>query len=764
MQNKRDFQARKDEYSAVGRWDVYRVEGYAKASGQARFTNDILLPDMLWAKYLRSPYAHARIVSLDTSKAEALPGVKAIIRYDDPEAAKIPLLDEAFYEGDRVGAVVCAESEEICDEALRLIDVQWEELPFTLSAEEALEPGFPKIHGGSAEDNLFSSAPINQRGDIEQGFAEADRIVEFDWVHPILCHSAAELWCSVADWEGNPESGHGEHITNYITTQYPKGMERISTSMVDLPDARGTCRSSYLGCSFGHKYGTRAKALEAVSLFSKKTGKPVKMSLSRSEDQAVITDSPGKVHFKVGFRNDGFITAIHIKNLVETGQGGSVCCKAGGVQGTPGLGGGSNRGGVWANFKCPNILNESIGAYTNTTIQAWYRGPDYPTVGLCVVTWMVADALDMDPAEVALKNVFEYEPGVGGVYSLDECIREAKERIDWDSKWHAPGAKQLPNGKMHGIGFRWAEEYDHGFYPPVEDPEKTYGSAFGIAVEVMTGGKVRLIGCLSDPGASTHTAYAMIAAEEIGAKMEDVTYLPHPNSSDVGFMPWPWGGSMGMVNTGPSCREAARKAKELLIKIGAPRLGVTPDECDTKDSTVYVKAEPKNSIPFASCTSFSHVTGGLVPVCYQDPVNNYQVTMTEVEVDPETGLVELTKAVVVNDVGTAIRPASVEGQMYGGYIFGIDSGLWAEAIYDEATGVRLNANYLDYKIATILDTPPIDAHIEEIGTGSGVYGSVGVGEDDFCRVNYPLAVYNAIGKWVQIPCTPDKVLKALGKI
>ena len=207
MQKKMDFQARKDEYSAVGRRDVYRVEGYAKVSGQARYTTDVLLADTLWAKYLRSPYAHAKIASLDTSKATALPGVRSIIRYDDPEAAKIPLLGEAFYEGDRVGAVVCAESNEICDEALRLIDVQWEELPFTLSAEEALEPSFPKIHGGSAEDNLFSSEPINQRGDIEQGFAEADRTVEFDWVHPILCHSSGERWCSVADWKVTPNPG-----------------------------------------------------------------------------------------------------------------------------------------------------------------------------------------------------------------------------------------------------------------------------------------------------------------------------------------------------------------------------------------------------------------------------------------------------------------------------------------------------------------------------------------------------------------------------
>lgn len=760
-----NWRAKKDEYSAVGREDSYRIEGYAKASGQAKFTNDVFYPDMLYAKLIRCPYGHARIKSMDTSKAEALPGVKGIIRYDDPEAGYLGLGDEAFYEGHWAGAAVCAESEEICDEALRLIDVQWEELPFALHAEQALESD-TKLHGGAAKDNVCDFGVINARGDIEQGFAEADEEIEFDWKNPICCHSVAETGCAVVAWEGDSVTGHGEHVTIHHTTQALRGSQ-FDSYMVGLPMSRATAAPCYLGGGFGHKYGDRGALVATSAIFSKKLGKPVKCGGSRSADQVECTDaSYDKAHFRVGFKKDGLITAVHIDALVSDGQGGFPGTPRAGEGGTCNIGGGFNRGGIWGATKIPHIVNEVTAAYTSQPKQAWMRGTDYPEVGLNMVISMVADALGMDPAEVALKNAPEYEPGVGGIYSLDECIREAKERIGWDEKWHAPGAKELPNGRMHGIGFRWCEEYNGGTYPENQAEDAGAVEGFSIAVEALPDGSIRLLGSLSDVGQGSHSAFAALAAEELGAKLEDVLFLPNMSSSDMGFTPHPWGSSTGLASTGPAVREAARKVKQMLIKRGAYFLGVNPEDCDTRDSTVYVKEEPEKALPFVACCTWARPTiAGASPfVPFVDPANNYQVTMTEVEVDPETGEVELTNAVCVNDVGKAFRPLAVNGQQYGGYIFGIGPGLIEELVFDEATGVRLNPNLLDYKIPTLLDCPPIDCCIEEIGSGAGVYGSVGIGENVFSRVNFPIAIYNAIGKWIDLPITPDKVLKALGKI
>jgi len=431
------------------------------------------------------------------------------------------------------------------------------------------------------------------------------------------------------------------------------------------------------------------------------------------------------------------------------------------------MGGGVDRGGVWGCLKAPNVLNEATAVYTNMQGQCWYRGSDHPVTGLNLVTHLVTEALNMDLEEFILKNVPEYEAGVNGAYSLTECIREAKEGIGWDEKKHAPGDKQLPSGKYHGIGFRWMETFGGGTYG--EAAGSNSGGEIGLGqscgITHAGSGKFRLNQRLADVGVAPHSAYAMIAAEEMGAKIEDVFHPPAQSDDDQGFAPHEGGTAHGLGCTGPGVAMAGRAMKKVLIRKGAYSLGVTPEECDAVDSKVYVKSDPETSIPFAYLGGRPNISCGEQFVPFIDPANNYAMIATEVEVDPETGKIDLIKSVIVNDVGTMIRPNTVRGQMYGAHIFDIDCGLWSECIYDPLTGVRLNPNYIEYRIATILDAPPdIDTRPLEIGTGPGIYGSIGIGEDNHDRIIFSDAVYNAIGKWISTPITPAKVLKALGKI
>jgi xanthine dehydrogenase molybdenum-binding subunit len=384
--------------------------------------------------------------------------------------------------------------------------------------------------------------------------------------------------------------------------------------------------------------------------------------------------------------------------------------------------------------------------------------------GLNLVTHLVTEALDMDTEEFILKNVPEYAPGSNGVYSLTECIREAKEGIGWDEKKHPAGENMLPNGKYHGIGFRWMETFGGGTYGEASgsDSGALVGQSCGITD--AGSGQFRLNMRLADVGVAPHSAYAMIAAEEMGANIDDVFFPPNQSIDDQGFAPHEGGTAHGLGNTGPGVAMAGRAMKEVLIKKGAYSLGVTPEECDTKNSTVYVKSDPETSIPFAYLGGCPSVACGEQFVPFIDPPNNWAMIATEVEVDPDTGKVDLIKSVIVNDVGKMIRPKTVEGQMYGAHIFDIDCGFWSECIYDPPTGVRLNPNYLEYRFATILDIPETDARPLEIGSGPGIYGSIGIGEDNHDRIIFSDAVYNAIGKWISTPITPAKILQALGKI
>jgi xanthine dehydrogenase molybdenum-binding subunit len=384
--------------------------------------------------------------------------------------------------------------------------------------------------------------------------------------------------------------------------------------------------------------------------------------------------------------------------------------------------------------------------------------------------------------------------------SLRECLEKGKAAIGWDEKWHLPGTKKLPNGKMHGLGFVWTHEWD--------DSGGT--SEMAIYIE-RNDGTATILGCRADVGVNAETAYCQIAADELGLRIEDVRYKAQ---IDAGFFAMTPDTSTNMSVNGYAARNCARLLKRKILEAATSPRGVTqltsfppafpgkkPEELDIKDSTIYEIANPSNKMTLAEFVGPSGAQGPLKsvvgePVLAGKEGINYPLRLTpplfeyawqiqgginlsvrhrlcrqahfmEVEVDIETGEVDIVRIVTTNDVGKVINWEGCEGQQYGGAYMGVGRGRTEEVVHDPVTGVMLNGNLLNYKFPTMLDVGPIDTVLIETGMGYGPYGVVGIGEDVATVLPdiIGIAVHNAIGKWVDsFPCTPDKVLKALGKI
>jgi len=781
-----------EEYSEIGKRGVWRKDGYEKVSGYAIYTSDVQLPGMLYLRILASPYPHASIKSMDTSKAEALPGVRAILRYDDPELPEKfdtsghfgdeePVLNRvAYWQGMLMGVAVAADTEDIANEALKLVGIEWEERPFNLDQEEALKPGAPLSNPEShPEGNLvppFDDDFNVYHGDFEKGFKEADQIIEFKARRDRETYVSPERPCGVFRW-------NGEYPELWLKHQRPHLSKRQIAQFFKVPVSQVQIHCFYQGASFGgwsqHAWNMGPNYIAGI--LSKRTGRPVKWMFTRREDFYGAGMDDSRYEIKVGIKKDGTITAVHAKaTFSERGL--------------------SHTDHFIENSKIANLYQESQGAVLNI-LKGHAIRCEQNMNAFCFnsVLGHVAEALEMDPTEVALINdgceghamadlvAKKLDLGFPDRDSLKECIEAGKKAIDWDNKWHAPGTKKLPNGKMHGIGFAWSHEWN----------DSGGAGSFGIRLE-RDDGTARIFGLRCDNGVSAETAYCQIVADEIGLRYEDVYYRPFEES---GFIPMTPDSSTNLSINGHAVRNAARKLKQKILKAATspritersdmgyvpPFVDYEPEDLEIKDSVIYVKADPSKKMTVAEFVGPSHCMGKM-DVGSSEPLFAYgwhsqqgaymkplpgprlrfvrQAHFVEVEVDPETGAVEIIKVVNCNDVGKAINPDACEGQQYGGTFMGVSRVTSEEVIYCPDTGVILNGNLLDYKISTIMDVGPIDTILIETGMGYGPYGSCGIGECIPTIVPSALygAVHNAVGKWVDMPFTPERVLKALGKI
>ena len=766
-QNLQEFNVIGKRCSELG---IERFDSRPKASGSAIYSADIERPNMLWAKMLHCPYAHARIKSMDSSKAEALPGVKYVLRYDDPEIQAIPVLggslavadivaggavavrapealvmgsDEFYWEGEEGGVAVAAESEEICDEALKLIDVEWEELPFVLDIEEAMKPGAPILHPEvNPDSNLIVDWKI-EKGDVEAGFAEADFVFQDRYTLRPLTHCGAETWNALAEWKG-------DRVTVWSNVQKITTRQTVLASQLGIPYSKVNYIVNYKGGSFGQENtcsvggGGYFRMQPFTAILAKRTGRPVKMHYSR-RDQFYCAE-PGMVaDVEVGAKDNGKLTAVHIKAYGNGQSGGQVEIWCFGLY----------SGFIREDCNCPNILSESGEVFVNKCPTWWFRCEENENSFIMgSVLDRVAEISGVDPTEVALINGLIPEP------SLKECIEAGKKAIGWDEKWHAPGTKTLPSGKLHGMGFNWSHEFS-----------SSGGAAFAASIRIEPDGSVKMMADVVDIGVAPHTTYAMIVAEVLGARIQDV-YMP-VSSTDVGIPQCGPGGSIALSFNSAAWVFCANETKRQLLERAAPKLEVSPDELDIKDSVIFVKADPEKSIPFSSVGYLTVTTnptettyGWPWAVIHKDPTL-YQTHFCEVEVDTETGQIEVTKVVNVNDAGQVIMPEIFEGQQYGASIMGWGRPLTEDMIYDPMTGVLLNGNLYEFKFATMNDCGPIETITKNSGLGYGVWGLCGVGED--CATVLPCAItnaiYNAIGVRIQKnPIYPEDVLRALGKI
>jgi CO/xanthine dehydrogenase Mo-binding subunit len=806
------------EGDAEIRRNMPRQDGFERASGEAMYTRDIQLPGMLYAKILTSPYAHARIKTMDTRKAAAIVGVRDILRYDDPDistdnvtgcssANKYNILTlpgiSDFYQHP-MGAAVVADSEELCDRALRAIEIEWEERPFILDMEESLKPDAPKImtevkrlDPAAREPNTVFTEAVDI-GDVEKGFAEADKIIEYKINRAVNSPAGVEAMVCIAQWRGvflDLWLHHQHDMTETIGSESTPlvawdlvGRDEASRPKVD-PDFRPTSRDDphpalahwskitltypFQGSSFGGlswlAYSYSFIRL-AVKLAQRAKGRPVKLLYDQSNFYCG-GDESGTYTCKVGAKKDGTITAYHwdmvgIRNPAKDK--------------TP---------------ECTTIRNvrsTQRWAFTNRGFMESFRHGAPACVPHSIMFERVAGELGLDPTEVALKNdgcdghardwVAQYQKdnGFPQRQSLKEVIDRGKAAIGWAEKWHSPGGRMLPNHRMHGLGFMSINEWGVGLKGIL---------AAGYSCLMLRDGKVAIIGMRCDPGIDTESGFRRCVAAEIGLNFEDTVIQERRSDNNVYHFAEP-GGSFGTISTTPQLIVAARQLRRQILqqaveqRPGAAAFfpGKKPEDLDMRASMVFEKSNPDNRRavgeianafwdvdPAIAHPTVSGITG-LTSDGKPDSrlyMMSRQAHFIEVEVDTETGELIVTNVVCVNDVGHIFNARGAEAQQYGGAYMALGRNHAEEKICCPRTGVGLNFDHIGYQLGTMNDYPVIQCHLHESHLGYSSYGSCGIGENIGAAMSaiYAGAVYNAIGKWIlDFPITPEKVLKALGVI
>jgi CO/xanthine dehydrogenase Mo-binding subunit len=736
-------------FNIVGKPNIPGRLSWSIATGKAKFGTDVVVPDMLFAKFLRSPFGRARVKSLDISRARALPGVVDIVTWDDPDIEAMPqidlplLLDEADMEDDEVGAVIIAETEELCAEALKLIKADWEVLPHILDPREGLKPDAPVLRANPKGTRNVQTTHISQ-GDVEAGFREADHTIEFDWTLSRLSSHLPNLSGSVSWWYDNPVGTEGP--TLFVEGISPNWAGYLLRPMYNLAFDKIYRNTTFQGgkyCDFGHR-----RAALITPLLAKRTGRPVRAVNTRQNDYDL--SAPQRyTHVRVGFKNDGTVTAVQ-----ETAVGDS------GVRVTPLYLSSDLRLNPFYTTKCQNIKTDYQGVFTNSG-RMYTTGQMFPYNWdeLTMAEQMIAEKLGMDPIEVAFRNVHgpDSQSDARIPESFRMCVEQGRKAVKWE--WHPAGTRKLPDGRMHGLSFRYQMCPRHG--------TETYACT----VTIQGDGKVYIP--LKGPwcGVYSADACAMVIAEELGARVEDVVLLYDPKAlfTPVGM------GSDGTTASAWVAKEAAVACRKLLLEIAAPRFQAKPEELDTRDSTVFLKSDPAKNFPFSAfpergdhdkdiaATFTGRPPNAIWNISQGRMLDTMNASFCEVAVDMETGLVEVIRYVIVCDPGKVLRPTSLESQIHQVMMFSDGAGLMEDFIYDKSTGVKLHTNMLEYRKPTILDITPCRTILVETRSGNAAYGASGISHSMANTQLIACAVANATGKWIAPPLTPDKVLTALGK-
>ena len=732
---------------------VPRIDAYDKVTGRAAYVGDLEIPGMVHGLILRSPWPHARVLSIDASEAEGLPGVLGVLTRDhlggiDPYFGSVvrdrPIvaMDKVRYQGEPVAAVA-ARDLATAQEALELIRIEYEELPLVSDTEEALVPGSPALH----ETNLCAEHHYDW-GDVEEGFAQSDRVFEDTFTFPMVYHYALEPHTSIGQYTN-------QGITVWSTAQHPFLVRGDLARMFGFSLHQVRIIVPYLGGGFGSKSYTKMEPL-AVAL-SKVAGRPVRLALSVEEAFKTVRRHAARCTVKTGVKLDGTFVAreclIHLDTGAYADNGPLVANRAGERIAGP--------------YRWPNLKVSSSAVYTNSTPAGSFR-----SIGAPQAAWasesqvdIIAADLGLDPLEIRLKNMLARGEEVRkGRRPLDgdpaAGLRLAAQAVAWNGK-EEPGAAEndgtgLVTGKglgcnLSGVG---------------SSPTST------ALVRMHVDGTLTVLVGTTELGQGSRSAMAQVVSQELTVPMGDVDVI----SSDTSMVPYDrsTGSSRSTTLMGLAVQDGAIEVKDQLLELAALHFESPVEELSIEEGQVVRQGE---SISFGALIQeeFGGVAGELMGRGYVTPRRHggrlaqspvfYEVGISaaEVELDQETGAIRIPHYVSVADVGKAINPQQCEGQDEGAAMQGLGHTLFEEMLYED--GQLLNPNLIDYKVPTFAELPDkLETILIENGDGPGPFGSKGLGEGGIVAAGPAVAnaIFRATGVRIkELPLTPERVWRAL---
>ncbi|MBA2286407.1 MAG: molybdopterin-dependent oxidoreductase [Ktedonobacteraceae bacterium] len=760
-----------------------KVDAYGKVTGRALYADDMHLPRMLYGALLRSPHAHARVLSIDTRRALELPGVLAVLTGEDlpTKFGILPssqdeyalAIDKVRYVGDPVAAVAALDPDTL-EQALKLIAVEYEVLPALMSIDEALAHPEVKINDDARVGNIHKAVNY-EFGAVEAGFAAADYVREDWFYYEGNNHAPLEAHACVARWEPNPSDPVGGKMTLWSSTQTPHYVHRELSKVLRIPASHVRVIAPNVGGGFGGKTDPFSHEICACEL-SRRTGRPVKITCTREEVFLIHRGRhPVKMWIRTGVKRDGTITALHFRSFLDGGAYGSY-----GVAST-------YYTGVLqtVTYKVPAYKFEGMRLFTNKPPCGPKRGHGTPQPRFAVEVHLdkIAHDLGLDPLEIRRRNLVEpYTYTVNGLRitscALGECLEKVTERSGWQEFQAAQQAgtdsAQPATPFKKGMGLA-ASTYICGAGKPIYWNDMPHSA---VQIRLDRGGGVVVYCGATDIGQGSTSMLAYVVAEELGVHPETI----HLETADTTLTPVDLGSYSSRVTfmAGNAAIAAAHTLKEQLLVVASERLRVPVERLRAASGVIYHEDDPGVSMAFVQAVQLAEARFGALVAAgsytppddihgdYKgagvgpSPAYSYSACVAEVTVDEETGEVVVDKLWLAHDVGRAINPLLVAGQVEGSGYMGYSEGVMEQQIFRR--GQHKIPSLLDYKLATTLDTPEIETILVEVPDREGPFGAKEAGQGPINPVMPAIAnaIYNAVGVRIdEIPITPDKVLRAL---
>ncbi len=749
------------EYSIIGK-PRGNVDGAGKTTGEAKYTFDMSLPNMLYGKHLRSPYPHAKIISIDTSEAEKLPGVKAVITGKDVPGGKWglwrrfkELCDQIAMADDKVRfigepvAAVAAVTKDIAAQAVELINVEYEPLPGVFDPLEAIKDDAPLVHD-EFENNINATRHI-EWGNVDEGFAQADYVREDKFTLYPQAAMSMEVHCSLADYD----KGTGK-LTVWSSTQSPYYLQLGLADALKMREGDIRVIKPHVGGGYGGKNSTMPDSTSAAIL-SMKTGRPVKIVFNREEEFTSTEHRTGMhVAMKLGLKKDGTIVAKECKVITDggayTGLGATALYLSGIFQTFP--------------YKIPNYRYDAFRTYTNKVWATSIRGFGATPTVYCAESQFerAAKELGIDPLEIRKKNLMEPGYEAPGQYKVDSCgilpcVEKMQERVK--EKW--PKVE-----KDEGIGYAGFAYMSGGIFNWIDTPYAYSGAR----VQVNIDGSVDLFTQAADIGQGHNTVAVMICAEELGIGVEDIRLHPGDTATapvDLGA----WGSRETLMN-GNAIKMAAGQIRQRLVDLARAKLGENiAYDLVSKDKRIYLELRPERGFSYYEIVEAAvKLNDGepLIGTGHYTPHNKGMISPAygmgimaiKAKVDRETGAIEAQDVLVVHDCGQVINPLGARGQVEGSVHMGLGYALCEDMPNDN--GLILNPSINDYKIIRQRDMPQIEILDVPTYEAEGPFGAKEAAEATIAPTAPALAnaVFHAVGaQFDSNVLKPEKVLKAI---